>query len=126
MGHSGYPLFGYNHEILLCLLVNYVTKLSPKTKIKKWLQSNPDKTFLDMIRPSDIALTILLIKNGKELWISEYKNKDNTGSKVKALLNSESQKERAVGENLWSAEGMEYFTQCKMNWDRMYADGEHW
>ena len=121
-----YPLFGYNYEMHLHLLANYVPKLYPKTKIKKWLQSNPDKTFLDMIYPSDIAFTILLIKNGEELWISEYKNEDNTGTKVKVLFNSESQKKRSFGDNLWSAEGMEYFNKCKTNWDRTYADGERW
>ncbi len=73
-------------------MANYVPKLYLKTKIEKWLQLNPEKTFLDMIHPSDIAFTILLIENGKELWISEYKNKDKTGTKVKELFNSKSQK----------------------------------
>ena len=76
---KGYPLFGFDKEMHLHLLAEYVPKLYPKNQIKKWLQSNPDKTFLQMIHPSDIAFTILLIKNGEAHWIDEYKNKDNTG-----------------------------------------------
>ena len=82
---KGCTLFGYNHEMYLCLLADYVPKLYPKRKIKTQLQLNPENTFLHMIHPSDIAFTILLIKNGKALWISQFKNKDNT----KALFNSE-------------------------------------
>ena len=54
---KGYPLFGFDKEMHLHLLAEYVPKLYPKNQIKKWLQSNPDKTFLQMIHPSDIALT---------------------------------------------------------------------
>ncbi len=45
---------------------------------------------------------------------------------MKVLFSSETQKKWAFGEVLWSAEGMEYSTKCKTNWDRMYADGERW
>ena len=110
----------------LHLLAEYVPKLYPKSQIKKWLQSNPDKTFLQMIHPSDIAFTILLIKNGEAHWIDEYKKKDNTGPKVKGLFNSDTQKKRTFGEVMWSAEGMDYFKKCKTNWDRTYAGLERW
>lgn len=123
---KGYPLFGFDKEMHLHLLAEYVPKLYPKNQIKKWLQSNPDKTFLQMIHPSDIAFTILLIKNGEAHWIDEYKNKDNTGPKVKGLFNSDTQKKRTFGEVMWSAEGMDYFNKCKTNWDRTYADVERW
>ena len=123
---KGYPLFGFDKEMHLHLLAEYVLKLYPKNQIKKWLQSNPDKTFLQMIHPSDIAFTILLIKNGEAHWIDEYKNKDNTGPKVKGLFNSDTQKKRTFGEVMWSAEGMDYFNNCKKNWDRTYADVERW
>ena len=123
---KGYPLFGFDKEMHLHLLAEYVPKLYPKNQIKKWLQSNPDKTFLQMIHPSDIAFTILLIKNGEAHWIDEYKNKDNTGPKVKGLFNSDTQKKRTFGEVMWSAEGMDYFNNCKKNWDRTYADVERW
>ena len=79
-----------------------------------------------MIHPSDIAFTILLIKNGEAHWIGEYKNKDNTGPKVKGLFNSDTQKKRTFGEVMWSAEGMDYFNKCKTNWDRTYANVERW
>jgi hypothetical protein len=123
---KGYPLFGFEKETHLRLLAEYVPKLYPKSQIKKWLQSNPDKTFLQMIHPSDIAFTILLIKNGEAQWIDEYKNKGNTGPKVKGLFNSDTQKKRTFGEVMWSAEGMDYFKKCKTNWDRTYADLERW
>ena len=123
---KGYPLFGFDKEMHLHLLAEYVPKLYPKNQIKKWLQSNPDKTFLQMIHPSDIAFTILLIKNGEAHWIDEYKNKDNTGPKVKGLFNSDTQKKRTFGEVMWSAKGMDYFNKCKTNWDRTYADVERW
>ena len=123
---KGYPLFGFEKETHLRLLAEYVPKLYPKSQIKKWLQSNPDKTFLQMIHPSDIAFTILLIKNGEAQWIDEYKNKGNTGPKVKGLFNSDTQKKRTFGEVMWSAEGMDYFNKCKTNWDRTYADVERW
>ena len=123
---KGYPLFGFDKEMHLHLLAEYVPKLYPKNQIKKWLQSNPDKTFLQMIHPSDIAFTILLIKNGEAHWIDEYKKKDNTGPKVKGLFNSDTQKKRTFGEVMWSAEGMDYFNNCKTNWDRTYADVERW
>jgi hypothetical protein len=123
---KGYPLFGFDKEMHLHLLAEYVPKLYPKNQIKKWLQSNLDKTFLQMIHPSDIAFTILLIKNGEAHWIDEYKNKDNTGPKVKGLFNSDTQKKRTFGEVMWSAEGMDYFNNCKKNWDRTYADVERW
>ena len=123
---KGYPLFGFDKEMHLHLLAEYVPKLYPKNQIKKWLQSNPDKTFLQMIHPSDIAFTILLIKNGKAQWIDEYMNKGNTGPKVKGLFNSDTQKKRTFGEVMWSAEGMDYFNNCKKNWDRTYADVERW
>ena len=121
---KGYPLFGFDKEMHLHLLAEYVPKLYPKNQIKKWLQSNPDKTFLQMVHPSDIAFTILLIKNGEAHWIDEYKKKDNTGPKVKGLFNSDTQKKRTFGEVMWSAEGMDYFNKCKTNWDRTYADVE--
>ena len=72
----------------LHLLANYVPNLYPKHHIKKWLQTNPEKTFLDMIHPSNIVFIILLLKNSEALLTSEYKN-DGTGSKVKRLFNSE-------------------------------------
>ena len=102
----------------------YVPKLYPKSQIKKWLQSNPNKTFLQMIHPSDIVFTVLLIKNGKAQWIGEYNKNNNTGLKVKGLFNSDTQKKWTFGEVMWSAEGMDYFNKCKMNWDRTYADVE--
>ena len=80
----------------------------PKKHIKKWLQSNPDKTFLHMIHPSNIIFLILLLKNGETLWIREYNNKNSTGSKVKTLFNSKIQKKWTFGVGMWSAEGMEY------------------
>ena len=65
-------------------------------------------------------------QTGKAQWIDEYKNKDNTGPKVKGLFNSDTQKKRTFGEVMWSAEGMDYFNKCKTNWDRTYADVERW
>ncbi len=75
---KGYSLFGFGKEMHLCLLAEYVPKLYLKSQIKIWLQSNTNKTFLKMIHSSEIAFTVLLIKNGEAQWISEYNNKDNT------------------------------------------------
>ena len=96
---NGYPLFGFDKDMHLRLLAEYVPKLYPKSQIKKWLQSNPDKTFLQMIHPSDIAFTVLLIKNSETQWISENNKSDNTrhsGSVRTTRLITQDQRWRGV------------------------------
>lgn len=117
--HKGYPLFGFDTKMHLHLLAVYVPKLYSKGYIKTWLQTNPEKTFLDMIHPSDIAFIVLLLKNSESLWISEYKNEDNTESKVMTRFNS-------GGGVMWSDEGMEYFNACKKNCEKTYVEKDRW
>ena len=79
-----------------------------------------------MIHPSDVAFAILLLKNSKALWESEFDKNEDSAVAVRTLFNSQAQKKHEFGKVMWSNEGMEFFNMCKSNWDKVYADKEHW
>ncbi len=46
--------------------------------VLRWSKSNQTKTILDKITPSDIAYTILVYENSKEVWEEELEIRGST------------------------------------------------
>ena len=63
-------------ERLYDFIARYVRKVCPDSIITKGLRAMPGYTFLDFIRPSDIAYVISLLKNGRGLWDMEIEMRE--------------------------------------------------
>ena len=63
-------------ERLYDFIARYVRKVCPDSIIKKGLRAMPGYTFLDLIRPSDVAYVISLPKNGRGMWDMEIEMRE--------------------------------------------------
>ena len=67
-------------ERLYDFIARYVRKVCPDSIITKVLRAMPGYTFLDLIRPSDVAYVISLLKNGRGMWDMEIEMREMTRS----------------------------------------------
>jgi len=63
-------------ERLYDFIAWYVRKVCPDSIITKGLRAMPGYTLLDLIRPSDIAYVISLLKNGRGMWDMEIEMRE--------------------------------------------------
>ena len=63
-------------ERLYDFIARYVRKVCPDSIIMKDLRAMPGYTFLDLIRPSDVAYVISLLKNGRGMWDMEIEMRE--------------------------------------------------
>jgi hypothetical protein len=100
-----------------------------------------NKTFLEMITPSDITYVIALIKNSQGVWDQDMRVAANphvlrVEEKLHPLFTSGKGKKRIFGKCVWTSEGLEYFYMAEMNWKIVYmtksifsrfaTEWEHW
>ncbi len=59
----------YNEtEHLLRFIDKYVSRAIGNYQIAKWTRANKDKTFMDKVTASDIAYSVIVYENTKEVW----------------------------------------------------------
>jgi hypothetical protein len=86
------------------------------TLIIKELRCITGCSFLDLIRPGNIAYVIALVKNGKDVWdqtvqtkalgASAHKEKEKT---LRPLFSAGTGKKKEQGMYMWSKKGIKYF-----------------
>ena len=94
----------------------------------KKLKTYPERSFFQIVTPSDIAYIISLVKNGKAMWDHEMdavdeRNQDDKGKgkvkekkKARPLFTSGMGKKRSFGVSLWNRVGLEYYHTAEDNW----------
>ncbi len=97
--------------------------------ISKKLRGSPGISYLDVIRPSDIAYVIALMKNTREIWDQDLRLSTggevvmgNKETKVKPKFTGGKGQKRMKGKSLWNKEGMAFFKTAEKNWRRVYED----
>ncbi len=107
----------------------YVQKVCPNSLITKGMRAMPGYTFLDQIRPSDVAYVISLLKNGRGMWDMEIERRDTarsgeiqTEAKARPLFTGGKGKKKELGKNLWTKEGIKYYNTGEKNWRKVYKD----
>ena len=106
-----------------------VRKTHTDDLISKKLRSSPGISYLDVIRPGDIAYVIALMKNAREIWDQDLRL---SAAGEAAMASKEPKKKpkftggkgqkRMKGKSLWNKEGMTYFNTAEKNWRRVYED----
>ncbi len=116
-------------ERLYDFFARYVRKVCPDSIITKGLRAMPGYTFLDLIRPSDIAYVISLLKNGRDVWDMEIEMREmarsgeiKTNAKARPLFTRGKGKKKELGKNLWTKEGIKYYNTGEKNWRKVYKD----
>ena len=80
-------------EPFLSYIDNSVKLAVGEHYVNKWIRMNRNKTLLDNVTSSDIAYTILVCKNSKEVWDEEIRIKSecNTKEAMKKLRAQQNQ-----------------------------------
>ena len=102
-------------------IAKYVSLIFTKNTIRKWIDANPDSSFLAMITSSDIAFVATLIKNSENVWRLDPKNDDGT---EKSLFTSDGKKKREFSDNAWNEAGMEYYNKSNKYWHHIMKNWE--
>ena len=84
-GFTRYANRGMEHLVFEFLL-NYVRRIKSDSDWRKLLKKNPEKPFLLFVMPSDIAFTLVLIKNGLEMWEQARRVQENPREVEKKAL----------------------------------------
>jgi hypothetical protein len=111
------------------LIALYVRKVYSDTLLTRELHYMTGCSFLDLIKPGDIACMIALVKNGRDMWdqmvrmkalgAAAHKEKEKM---LRPLFTSGIGKKKEQGKHLWSKEGIEYFKQAETEWVVVYKD----
>jgi hypothetical protein len=116
-------------EGLYGFIAQYVRKVCPDSLITKKLRAMPGYTFLDLIRPSNVAYVISLLKNGRGMWDMEIEMRETarsgeirTEAKAGPLFTGGKGKKKELGKNLWTKEGIKYYNTGEKNWRKVYKD----
>ncbi len=101
----------------------------------QWSKSNRLKTFLDKVTPSDIAYTILVYKNSKEVWEEELQIRVNSKTDDKRKKATRKQKPKyheGRGKRLqrygdgWTNNGQEYYQKLLGIFSNLVMYGRHY
>ncbi len=84
---QGSNLLGQNFN----LIARYVRKVHSDEHIRKCLRYSAGRSFLDIIRPSDIAYIVSIIKNNKGMWDQDIQMRE-LGAEAMGNLNNEIQR----------------------------------
>ncbi len=108
-------------------MARYVWKVHSDEHIRKCLCYSAGRSFLDVIGPGDIACTILIIKNGKDMWDQDIRMQElgpqamgHPEKKLKPLFTSGSGQKRTQGKSLRNLDGMKYFHRAKQKLKQVY------
>ncbi len=103
-------------EELYKFMAHYVQKVYSDTLIMRELHHMTGCSFLDWIKPGDIAYVIALVKNGRDVWdqtvrmkalgAAAHKKKEK---KLMPFFTSEIGKKKEQGKHMWSKEVIKYF-----------------
>ena len=105
-------------EPFLTFIDNYVKHAVGGHYINKYIKTNRNKTLLDKVTASDIAYTILVCENSKEVWDEEIQIKSECKTKEeikKATRTAKPKYHEGRGKRLkryedgWTKEGVAYF-----------------
>jgi hypothetical protein len=104
----------------------YVRRLYSDAHLQKNMKRFVNKTFLEMITPSDIAYVLALIKKSQGVWDQDMRVAANPHvlggeEKLRPLFTSSKGKKRIFGKCVWTREGLEYFYMAEMNWKKVYT-----
>ena len=117
----------------------YVKYLHGENTIKKFVDREKGRTFLDMITPSDVAYSISLIKNSQDVWkesnkISKmpeevqkkYKDKKNEDfvKKEEPLFTKGSGQKREFGRVMWNEVGTDFLANAQKEWIKSFNQEE--
>ncbi len=102
------------------LIARYVQKVHSDEHICKVISYSVGRSFLDIIRSSDIAYTVSIIKNSKGIWDQDIRMRElgaeameNPEKKLNPLFTSGSGQKRTQGKSVWNLEGMKYFHRAE-------------
>jgi hypothetical protein len=104
-------------------IARYVRNVHADEHIRRAIRYSAERSFLDVIGPSDIAYIVSMIKNSKGMWDQDIRvlelgteGMESPEKKLKSLFTSGSGQKRTQGKSLWNLEGMTYFHQAEKKW----------
>ena len=116
-------------------LGKYVKYLHGENAIKKYVDINKGRTFLDMLTPSNVAYSISIVKNNEEVWKEQYEvaKNPNLRDKYKDKKNKEyvykkprytggPGQKRQFGRVMWQKEGTAFMINAKEVWRKAFKD----
>ncbi len=99
------------------LFARYVRKVHSDEFIHKCLCYAPGRSYLDVIGPGDIAYTVSIIKNNKDMWNQDLRMQElgaqaigSQEKKLNPLFTSGSGQKRTQGKSLCNLEAIEIFS----------------
>jgi hypothetical protein len=95
--------------------------------IRKCLHYAPERSYLDVIGPGDIAYIVSIIKNSNDIWDQDLRMQELGAQAISSqekrlipLFTSRSGQKRTQGKSLWNLEGMKYFLRAETKWRQIY------
>jgi hypothetical protein len=104
----------------------YLRRLYSNAHLQRSMKRFVNRSFLEMITPSDITYVLAFIKNSQGVWdqdLREVENPHVQGGKEKLcpIFTSGKGKKRIFGKSVWTREGLEYFYTAEMHWKKVYT-----
>jgi hypothetical protein len=103
-------------ETVFDFIARYVRKIHGDRYLKGMIRNNPGVSLMDIITPSDIAYTICLIKNSKDVWCQYEDDEGRKDKKVKPVFTTGEGKKRTFGDTTWNKTGLAYFKRGQEAW----------
>lgn len=133
--HEGYEPSYDESEHFLRFLDKYVSRAIGNHQLAKWCCENKDKTLLDKLTSSDIAYTILVYENTREVWEEELaiKASEMTDEEKKNTIRQRRPKfHEGRGKRLkkcadgWTTEGRVYYKNLMSIFKSLIYENDVW
>lgn len=129
---------------LFDFIAKFVIKIYGISAFRKFCMERKGKSFMDKITPSDIAFTLAVIENGREVWEQEYHMKHATEEELEKYKNPQLEEDESLRQkyikkypkftsgkkqkrmylqSCWNDEGMKYYKDALKVWTEGMADG---
>jgi len=129
---------------LFDFIAKFVIKIYGISAFRKFCMERKGKSFMDKITPSDIAFTLAVIENGREVWEQEYYMKHATEEELEKYKNPQLEEDESLRQkyikkypkftsgkkqkrmylqSCWNDEGMKYYKDALKVWTEGMADG---
>ena len=129
---------------LFDFIAKFVVKIYGISAFRKFCMERKGKSFMDKITPSDIAFTLAVIENGREVWEQEYYMKHATEEELEKYKNPQLEEDESLRQkyikkypkftsgkkqkrmylqSCWNDEGMKYYKDALKVWTEGMADG---
>ena len=129
---------------LFDFIAKFVVKIYGISAFRKFCMERKGKSFMDKITPSDIAFTLAVIENGREVWEQEYHMKHATEEELEKYKNPQLEEDESLRQkyikkypkftsgkkqkrmylqSCWNDEGMKYYKDALKVWTEGMADG---